>query len=346
MFQASARFVVPLLLGLVACSGPDPAGRAAAPQAVRVEPVRVGPLVQGRTHLAEVVPARSVRLLAQVPGTVRTLGPVEGAAMEAGEVLVRLAAPDVSARGARVRSERRRAEKERDFACSTRDTDRALVVSGDLPSVQLERSERACAVAREAVDAARAAEREAAVASDRSSERAPFDGVVLAYLVDPGQTVMPGTPLADLGEGVELKLRVVADDLHGVQLGSPVHTDFGVGAVVEIAPRAQGPARLFEVRIGLESSLALRVGETLEVTVVSQSVSNATAVPESALGEDASGTFVLVEREGSLERVEVHPTVRSGGWVAVEPDLPADARVATGPVASFDVGLPVLAVSR
>lgn len=342
--QASTRFVALGLATLAGCgrAAPDAAHR---PQAVRVQEVRPGPVIEGHTHLAEVVPARTVQVVAQVPGTVDSLGPPEGQDTTLGTPVVHLSAPDVHARGTRASAEHRRARGERDFACAQLETDRALAAAGDLPAVQLDRSEKACAAAADGVAAAGAAEREARVAGGRTTERAPFDGRVLSYLVDPGQAVMPGTPLARYGsETLQLRLRVVAGDLDGVAAGTSARTEAGPGRVVSVGAQAQGPARLYEVLVALDDASGLRVGATLDATLVVDEWVEASAVPEGAIGQDPDGTYVLVQAGDHLERIDVQTGPRSEGWIAVSPPLPGGTRVATGSVDELATHRPVLAV--
>lgn len=341
--KASAHFVVLALLSACGDSADDEATR---PQAVRTAEVRVGPVLQGREHLAEVVPERTIRVLAQVPGTVAELGVAEGVPVTAGAALVRVAAPDVTARIARVRSERERVERERDFACDQLGTDRVLADAGDLASVQLQRSETGCASAELAVRAAQAAEQEAAVAGTRSIERAPFDGEVLTQLVDLGQTVMPGTPLLQYGsQERRLRLRVPERDLAAVALGGRVQTAHGPGRIVEIGGQALGPGRLIEVEAELDEPLAQRVGTTLTVLLVVEERAAATAVPLTALSEDGPAAYVVVVEGDRLRRVDVELGPREDGWVAIEPALPAGSLVVSSALSTLDLAGPVFAVT-
>jgi multidrug efflux pump subunit AcrA (membrane-fusion protein) len=226
------------------------------------------------------------------------------------------------------------------------ETDRVLAGAGDLPSVQLDRSAKGCSAATLAVEAAAAAEREAAAVGTRAVELAPFDGQVMTYLVDVGQTVMPGTPVAQFGSHARrLRLRMVAADLEGVDLGTRVVTDRGRGEVVSVAVQAQGPGRLYEVLVAPDDGHWLRLGQTLTATVVLDERLETTAVPVAALVVDGDGAYVLVEQEARVHRVPVEPGPRQEGWVAIEPDLPAGTRVVTSAPASVDLSLPVLAVT-
>ncbi len=342
--QASAYFVLVSLLAGCHTQEPSPDQR---PQAVRAVAPRAGPVVEGRTYLGELTPPSSVRVVAQVPGTAVRLDVPEGEQAEAGSALVRVAAPDVAARLERVRAERQRVEEERDFVCTQLDTDRVLADAGDLPAIQLAGSERACATAGKAVEAALAAEREAAVVGARAVEHAPFDGVVLAHLVEPGQTVMPGTPLVLFGsDGAVLRVRVPAMVADGLALGTRADTGLGSGKVSEIAAQALGPARLVEVVVTLDRPVeGTRMGTSWPVTLVVDERHDATAVPEEALGIDEGGSFVYVVEGDRIRRQVVEAGPRQGGWVAIEPGLSPDSLVVSGSVGALDPRRPVLAVT-
>ncbi len=353
--KASIYFMTATLL-LSSCAGSEestegPLPVSPTPQAVRVATVRQGPVLQGRPYLAEVVPARTVRVLAQVPGAVSELGAAQGVLVKEGASLVRISAPDVAARIARVRAERKRAERERDFACDLLGTDRVLARSGDLTTLQLDRSKKGCASAKLAVEAAQAAEREASVAGTKASERAPFAGEVLIHLVDEGQTVMPGMPLLQFASRErQLRLRVPRGDLRGITIGTRVASALGDGQVVEIGAQAQGPGRLIEVLARLdeegEDPLALLPGTTTTATLVVAERPMATAVPERALARDGTSTYLLMVVNGDrLKKVEVETGPHQEGWIAIEPRLTEGTVVVVGGLTTLDLERPVLAVA-
>ena len=318
-----------------------------APQAVRAVAVRQGPVLEGKKYLAEVVSDRSVRVLAQVPGTVSELSVAVGVVVGENDSLVHISAPDVAARISRVRAERERAERERDFACGLLNTDRVLAEAGDLSSFGLDRSEKSCAAAELVVKAAEAAEREADVTGTHVDERAPFEGEVLAQLVDVGQTVMPGTPLLQFGSSERrLRLRVPRSDLSAIAIGTRVQAGLVSGQVVEIGAQAQGQGRLVELLVKTDGVLRQPPGTTLTAIIVSAERASACSVPESALGEDDMGAYVLVVEGESLRRHDVQLGPRQEGWVAIEPQLPKETLVVSGAVSTLDPGRSVLAVTR
>lgn len=352
--KASARLNLIFTLGLALAGGVVACDRSPsedvredlAMYAVRVETVQNGPFVATESHLGTVLPVTRVRVVARVPGTISALGPSEGESIARGRELVSIAAPDLSARQRRVASERRRAERERDFVCAQLETDRDLAASGDLSTLHVAQTEKGCGVATHAVHAARAAEQEVSEQRANAVEEAPFDGRVLSYLVDVGQTVMPGTPLAEYaGTELELQLRVVAGDLPQLSVGTDVRLPHGQrGKIHEIGQRADGPGRLYEVLVRIDEDATVRIGESVLADVVTHSMSNVTSVPDMAVRTDATGTYVLVEEDGKLQRVDVRALLSAEGRTAVEPQLPDAARVVTVGPKNIDESSSVFAV--
>jgi membrane fusion protein, multidrug efflux system len=330
---------------LVGCTE-TPADDQGPPQAVRAVEVRQGPVLEGRRYLAEVVPERTIRVLAQVPGAISELSAAEGISVEQGSSLVYISAPDIAARISRVRAERLRAEQERNLVCRRLATDRVLAEAGDLAPVQLDRSETTCASAELVVEAARAAEREAGVAGTRAVERSPFAGEVLEQLVDEGQTVMPGTPLLQFGSRERLlQIRMPEGDLADIDLGTRAEFAAGSGRVVAIGAQAQGPGRLFELLVEPDEATSQRPGTTLTATLIVDEREDATSVPEASVAQDEAGAYVLVIEESVLRRVDVRTGPQQDGWVAIEPRLAAGTFVVSGALSILDVTQPVLAVT-
>ena len=304
--KASACFVVSISI-LTACTQ-SPEGQSAglAPQAVRAASTRVGPMMAGQEYLAEVFPERSVDIVARIPGTLAHLPVAQNESAAAGATLAKVLAPDIVARLWRVKAERRRAESARDFTCDHAGTDGALAESGDISGAQADVSMQNCAVARLALVAAQAVEREALVTTQKGVELAPFDGMILQVLADEGQTVMLGRPLLRYGSRAQrLRLRIPVSAMAAVEIGMRVQGDRILGHVVDVGGQATGPGRMMEVLAEFESASPIRVGSTVTVTLVTAHAEQASQVPLSAVGEDKTGTFVLLIRGEALERRDI-----------------------------------------
>lgn len=342
----ASTYLYSLLVLLCACV---PGEEEPPPVAVRATEVRIGPLREGISALGEVEPARQVKIVARLQGVVIELPVDEGGRASAGDELVRISTPDVAARLQRARAELARAEAERDHACGRAETDRRLGEAGDLPGDMVDLSAKACLSTTLAAEAASAGVREASEVAGRSSERAPFAGRVLAQLVDVGQSVMPGTPLAVYGsEELELSVRISEGDVAaGIWGGMPAEIELSEDAairaeVLSVGAWAQGPGRTVEVRVALPDRRDLLVGRRLDVIFIHEELEAASAVPEASLFGDGQAAWVYQLVGHRLQRVDVTPGPRRDGWVAVTPFLAAGTRVVVGTGEGLDASRAVL----
>ena len=301
------------------------------PVAVRVVDSEVRPLAERARYIGAVRSRVEVKVVSQIPGTLVALAE-ESRGVTADEMLARISVDDARARAGRVGAEAERARTERDHLCRTANIDERLAGSGAVSRTQAETSRRACASATAALRAARAASREAEVGIDRALERAPFDGRVLQRFAEPGQNVMPGTPLLLFGgHDQEVRVPVSEHDIaRGVAPGTEAIVWIGSGSlrlvIAEVAEVASSPSRSVEVRIPLPPSPQPRLanGMSARVDIILSETRDAVAVPERALRRESGGSASVFAIEGPRARkVEVVPGIRDGGWVAIAGDLRA-----------------------
>ncbi|TNF34970.1 MAG: efflux RND transporter periplasmic adaptor subunit, partial [Deltaproteobacteria bacterium] len=251
------------------------------------------------------------------------------------------------------RAEVSRARIERDYLCERARTDGALEQAGAVPGAAGDLGRKQCATARAAVRASEAQLHELGVVEARAAEEAPIDGLVLEWLAEPGENVMPGRPLVRIGgSAMELTVALTEADLaRGVGVGtaatvsarggSPIATE-----IVSLAPLARGPGRTVEATLRLPEPLAqgAYAGMSLDVAVTLERVDDTVSVPSDALLLDGDGAAIFVARDGRLARVRVTPGLVAGGWVAVDPPPAADSRVVVGALRGLEDEQPVYAV--
>jgi membrane fusion protein (multidrug efflux system) len=194
--------------------------------------------------------------------------------------------------------------------------------------------------ARAAIGAALGSRREAdaavsaaAVPLGESVVRAPFDGVVLSRVVEPGAVVGAGSPIATIQDNSRLELDVAvpeeaASTVHNGQT-VPVNVDALGNRVLSGRVRAvissEDPALRSElVKIDLPRAPGLFAGMFARVRFAGRSHS-ATAVPMSALVNRAGQDGIFAVRSGRAQFVPVQTGATRGGWVEVG-NLPATAR--------------------
>jgi RND family efflux transporter MFP subunit len=291
-------------------------------------PAVVRPRAGGEAILAAAVPGR----IDPVPSV-----PVPGARVRAGAVLARIVPRSDDLRdAAALRAALVVAEQDHGLAILERERVERLVEGRALPARRLDEARAALATSEARLDAER--ERwsrfealsqagEAGAGVGAFAVRAPFDGVVsevrfapgasveenevLMRLVDPDRVhivgAVPESSAADLQsvEGGELLI----DGDPPVALSRPL----SVGRVIEPI------ARTTEVRFAFDNGPArLQIGRSVGLRLFVGGEVSETAVPESAIVDDAGRPVVFVQTGGeSFERRPVRLGNRAGGWVHV-----------------------------
>lgn len=279
-----------LLLGLAltACRRPPPVSAEPPGPAltVRVAPVEQRDIPRLIEAPATIRPAERASIAAKLTGTVLAFPHGLGAAVQRGDVLLTLAAPEVEARARQAQAQLAEAERNADRT-------RTLVTKGVNPSDSLRDAEDRLRYAQ-----ATLAEAEALLAY--ATVRAPFAGVITEKHVLVGDLATPGSALLVLESTQRLRAEgaIPAQAAAGLQIGSPIdvlleETDAPIAArIEEISAAADAVSRSVLVKAALPAGPA-RSGQFARLQV--------------RAGEDAA---LLVPREavtlfGQMERVFV-----------------------------------------
>lgn len=333
---------IALLLSLWGCTGeaeqaPDPEER---PVALRVRTPEIRTMEVRLSYLGTVHATVEVPLLSRIQGSLVSTPIPEGAFFEEGELIARLSAPELEAAVERLSSER-------DYWCRRHETDTRLAAEGAIPEEQADSSRRACRSAEAGLS-----EAEAQLA--KSVVTAPFPGQLLDRLAEVGQPVMPGQPLALVGErGREVRIEVVEEDLErGVTIGTAAEIDLGDGSVEgrvsSISPAASGPARTFTVTVpvpGVEGT-ALRKGASLGVDLIPERRSDVVAVPLRAIADRDRDPHLFVVSERRAARHPVSLGIVQDGWVSAEFSWNGEDPVAVTNVSGLSDGAAVYPVAE
>lgn len=173
---------------------------------------------------------------------------------------------------------------------------------------------------------------------------APFTGIVEERLVERGEQVAPGTPVARLVSTDQVKVKAGVPERYAgdIQVGTPVRVipqSSNVaplsGTVTFVGRAINAQNRTFPIEVALDDPQGLRPEMIVRLEVRRNEIEDAIALPLSAIVRDERGASVLVVREGDGGLVaEYRPTElgpQSGGYVVVESGLSAGDRViATG----------------
>jgi RND family efflux transporter MFP subunit len=174
-------------------------------------------------------PVLSAVLSTKLMGRVMEVRIREGDVVAAGAILVRLDDRDLAARRDQADAGVRAADAAHNEARLQADRLRSLFADSAAPRAQLDAAEAGLVRAEQAVRGARAMAAEVEALTDYAEVRAPFGGVVVQRLVDPGAFVSPGMPLLRIDD--PSRLRVVA--AMPPSTASAVHRGSRVGVSIE-----------------------------------------------------------------------------------------------------------------
>ncbi len=326
-----------VLLGmLVGCgSEPQPATQGArgagAPIAVAAIEISARDLYRTLVVTGTVEPRHRVRLASRIAGLVHTVRVEEGQQLAASEVLAEL---DM----AELRAELTRARAEEEAARLSFQRATELHARGVQSTSQLD----AARVALEVAESEHALRR---TRVDFGTIVSPLDAVVSARMVEPGEAVQAHATLFELVTLHELVMRVGVSELDVVHLRVgdvvPVLVDALPavaleGVVSKIFPTADTASRLTSVEIALPSesaSLGLRPGFMARLSARIDVRANVLAVPVAAVGRDASGHYVYVIDDGTLQRREITLGAGYAEWTEIKAGLQAgEVVLASNPI--------------
>lgn len=167
-------------------------------------------------------------------------------------------------------------------------------------------------------EAAQAAVRAAQAALDRTSLRAPFDGVVLSHSVEAGEVVQPGAALMVVAATGPSEVVVNADEGHLSWLAVGKRADVSADSypdrrfeatVSSISPSVDPLRGTIEVKLSVASPPPnLLADMTVSVEIETGRAENAVVIPKACIQEASSDTsWVWVVRDGHAahERVRI-----------------------------------------
>ncbi|UZW57113.1 efflux RND transporter periplasmic adaptor subunit [Sphingobium sp. JS3065] len=291
-----ALWLLPLALVAATAAWWLLAGRA---QEVELAPVRIGHAVELVYATGFVEARQPVSVSARLTAPVRQVLADEAQRVVRGQPLVLL--DDEEQRHAL-----QQAAAQRRFAQQDEQRTLSLFAKG-----WVTRAARDSAVA--AADGARASEKSASARLDQMIVRSGIDGIVLRKDVEPGDLASPGRILMTLGDPSRIWITATIDerDVARVHAGQEalMSSDAWPGRVLrghvrEVTPGGDPEQRAFRARIVTNGAVALPLGLTLEVNIVTRRAQRALLAPASAI-EDGKVWIVRGHR--------VHAkTVRTG----------------------------------
>jgi membrane fusion protein (multidrug efflux system) len=238
-------------------------------------------------------------------------------------------------------------EAEANLVLAAEQYDRAKALRAQR-SVSQDELDRAVA----ARDAAMARRDLARVALDRTVIRAPFDGVLGARLVSPGDRVDTDTGLVTIDAIARLRLLFTLPEIAvplarvGVPLELTVAARPGEtfrGEVYFVAPSLDAANRRLLLKALVPNpERKLRPGMFATIQVEVARHANALVVPEAAIAYDARGPYVwLLNGDQTASRAPVAIGLRSEGHVEITEGLIVGSRIVSGGTHKVAAGAPL-----
>lgn len=330
-----------LVLSLGACQQPTPttAGGRGAPKAlpVHVASVEVRDVVFEVQALGSLEAEELVQVTAEVEGAVSEVRFHEGDRVGPGQVLLRIdperyaleeQRAEASLAKAMADAQRARQELERRENLAREQ----LVSTEDLNRARSEAERLASEAA-----AAKAARDWAGTNRRRADVKPPQAGTIDTRAVSTGQFVRTGTVLATLVDTSRLRLRFKVSESESLRARVGEGVGFRVAAlgarafqarIYHVGELADAATRQVEVLAWVKNPGELKPGFFAEVTLASETHTNALVVPEGAVQASERGFVAFVVEAGKVHTRNLKIGQRSAdGSVEILSGLQADERV-------------------
>jgi membrane fusion protein (multidrug efflux system) len=304
--------------GAQAQAPPGPGGRRGMPSGpvpVETQAVEDGRIARSVAVSGNVEPIRTVGVISQLPGALRTVVAEEGTWVEQGAVLATLDDREIAAQLASAEAAYELAQA--NFQRAERLRERQVITEAEY-----ERDRAALAAAAAQRDQLR-------TRSGYATIRAPITGIVTEKLVEAGDVMGQQTRLFTIADLSTMVVRVRVSELDVVALSPGDNVEVALdafpgrpltGRIRRIFPAADPTSRLVPVEVAITGPDAriARPGFLARVTFALGEKVNVRLVPASAIVKDASGSEALfvVENQRAARRL-VRTGLISAGRVEI-----------------------------
>lgn len=291
---------------------------------------------------------------ARVAGEIREVLVREGAAVTAGQVLIRMDDSDYQAKVAQATGALQAARGQLDIAAKERSNNRTLVDKGFISKNAFDNSASQYAIAQANLNSAKGAFDIAQKSLADTVLRSPIGGLVSSRTVQPGEKVSADNRLLEIVDlrQMEMEAAVPATDIAQITLGQPVSVRVDglpqavVGSVTRINPGTQSGSRSILAYIQLNNpDGALRGGMFGEAELTLSHKAEVISVPQSAIRERDGRTIVYAIENGVLAEKTVTLGLTgnddNGAAVEITHGLRSGVQVVKANLGNLQAGTPV-----
>jgi len=309
----------------------DVSAVATSRNAVRVRTQSAEEVMRTIVVNGNTAPARIVNLAAETDGRVEYVGAERGASLERGDLIVRLDERDRTARLAQAQATLKQREVE--FDARSRLKSDSYVSEAQL--------QEAVAL----LETARAELTRAELDLAYMRVRAPFAGALQARMVEIGDFVKRGDPVATYVDNrtIIVSANLSEFDAKYVNVDDPAEARLATGETVRgriryVAPVADDATRTFKVELEVDNEDGmLRAGGTAELRIPAEAVYAHRVSPSLLTLDDAGNVGIkIINDRGEAEFVvaDVALSTSDGVWLAGLPETATIITVGQGYVAS------------
>jgi RND family efflux transporter MFP subunit len=327
-----------VLLALVALlivqqyRGRHPKPLAGASDAVSVGPegivvaslgtIRTGPSISGT-----MTPQNSATLRSELSGSIVQTYVEQGQPVKRGQLLARIDDSSIREALLSTQSAARSAKLTLDNATRDAEREQRLEAAGAVAPRDVEAAQRTLASAQAGMADAQAQLTAAQQQQNKTSFRAPFDGLVSERPVNAGDVVQPGTAIATVVDPGSMRLEgsVPAEQLSMLKIGTPVLFSVNgyagqtfTGKIDRINPTADPTTRQVRVYVTIPNQGSSLVGGLFAQGRVATESRQGIMLPVSAVDERGISPTVLRVKSGTVESVQVQIGLRDNALEQVE----------------------------
>ena len=301
-------------LTFAACSSSDEAATAETEnEAPTARTIRVETLVLSPTEFDDIIEVSGTVeasddaiLSAQSSGTITTLVPL-GRQVSQGGTVAQTDASLANASLAQAQAVLDQAQAQAAFATDNFNRQQGLFADSIISALEFENVRTQRASANASVAQALAAVQQAQAQLRFTRVTAPFSGVVEEHLVERGEQVNPGTPVARIVSTRDVKITAgVPERFAGnIGVGDQVQVrlqaygnETRTGRITFVGSAVNAQTRTFPIEVSLGNDGSLKPAMVATVLVRREQIANALVVPRAAVVREADGQIAYVVENG------------------------------------------------
>lgn len=325
-----------------------------APQPMTVQTAVAGKgALEVLSHqMGEIKPFTNADIAPRITGHILSIPKREGDWVEKGEVVCVIDDRELADRAAAIRDEASATRQRLAGAKSVYETQRAvtdrdekLFLAGAISKEALERSRSTLDSVKASVDAyketIKGLEKNADAAklqTEYSKVKAPFSGVIIKRLAEPGDLAVPGKPVLAIEQKTPVKVvaQVPQELIQKLEPGAKVYLSDGTASIHSTITRvypALGKNFMGSIEMVFgKSPFELPTGATVGIDIVTADV-NGIIIPQNAVVHTDKGYFIYLVENKDIIRIRQVEFLASGRGMAainVKGDLPEGTVVAVG----------------